>query len=57
MYQSGCEPDETWAGLYGPEQPDRVDLGQPAERGADAEHDEEEAAGLGRVQRAGPARR
>ncbi len=54
MYQSGCEPDDTCAGLYGPEQPDRVDLGQAAERGADAEDDEEEAAGLGRVEREDP---
>ena len=26
MYQSGCVPAETCAGLYGPVQPDRVDL-------------------------------
>ena len=37
------------SGVVGPVKPNRVDLSQPAEGGADREHDEEEATGLGRV--------
>ena len=54
MYQSGCEPDETARGSYGPNSHTGLICARPPSAAHAAEHDEEEAAGLGRVDREDP---
>ena len=54
MYQSGCEPDDTCAGLYGPNSQTGLICAKPPSAAQHAEDDEEEAAGLGRVDREDP---
>ena len=47
----GLRPSGDLIGRERPEEPDRVDRDESADEGDDAEHDEEEAAGLGHVHR------
>ena len=54
MYQSGCEPEDTCAGLYGPNSQTGLIWARPPSAAQYGEHDEEEAAGLGRVDREDP---
>ena len=54
MYQSGCEPEDTCAGLYGPNSQTGLICARPPSAAQHAEDDEEEAAGLGRVRREDP---
>ena len=54
MYQSGCEPEDTCAGLYGPNSHTGLICANPPSAAQHAEDDEEEPAGLGRVDREDP---